>query len=217
MAMLRNIVSNELFTVLLVISLIIVAIAKLVSPKRFGDFILVIGNDKYLKIYSREQKFFDNFDALLFSNLILSVSVFCLIIFRFTEETSKIPINSMFKLSVGIAIFVLIKVLLERLIGSLFEIDKLTDLYLFQKITYKNYLGILLLPINALLLFTFQPTLNIIYGIIILLLSINVIGLISSLKSHQSLIKNNLFYFILYLCALEIAPYIILYKVFISK
>ena len=193
------------------------AIAKLVSPKRFDDFILVIGNDKYLKIYSREQKFFDNFDALLFSNLILSVSVFCLIIFRFTEETSKIPINSMFKLSVGIAIFVLIKVLLERLIGSLFEIDKLTDLYLFQKITYKNYLGILLLPINALLLFTFQPTLNIIYGIIILLLSINVIGLISSLKSHQSLIKNNLFYFILYLCALEIAPYIILYKVFISK
>ena len=215
--MLRNIVSNELFTVLLVISLIIVAIAKLVSPKRFDDFILVIGNDKYLKIYSREQKFFDNFDALLFSNLILSVSVFCLIIFRFTEETSKVPINSMFKLSLGIAIFVLIKVLLERLIGSLFEIDKLTDLYLFQKITYKNYLGILLLPINALLLFTFQPTLNIIYGIIILLLSINVIGLISSLKSHQSLIKNNLFYFILYLCALEIAPYIILYKVFISK
>jgi hypothetical protein len=215
--MLRNIVSNELFTVLLVISLIIVAIAKLASPKRFDDFILVIGNDKYLKIYSREQKFFDNFDALLFSNLILSVSVFCFIILRFIEETRKIPINNMFKLAVGIAIFVLIKVLLERLIGSLFEIDKLTDLYLFQKITYKNYLGILLLPINALLLFTFQPTLNIIYGIIILLLSINVIGLISSLKSHQSLIKNNLFYFILYLCALEIAPYIILYKVFISK
>ena len=123
----------------------------------------------------------------------------------------------MFKLSVGIAVFVLIKVLLERLIGSLFEIDKLTDLYLFQKITYKNYLGILLLPINALLLFAFEPTLDIIYGIIILLLIINIIGLISSLKSHQSLIKNNLFYFILYLCALEIAPYIILYKVFISK
>lgn len=215
--MLRNIVSNELFTVLLVISLLIVAIAKLASPKRFDDFILVIGNDKYLKIYSREQKFFDNFDALLFSNLILSVSVFCFIIFRFINDSSISPINGMFKLSVGIAVFILIKVLLERLIGSLFEIDKLTDLYLFQKITYKNYLGVLLLPINALLLFAFQPTLNIIYAIIILLLTINIIGLISSLKTHQSLIKNNLFYFILYLCALEIAPYIILYKVFVSK
>ncbi|WP_282123214.1 DUF4271 domain-containing protein [Algibacter mikhailovii] len=215
--MLRNIVSNELFTVLLVVSLIVVAIAKLVSPKRFNDFILIIGNDKYIKIYSREQRFFDNFDALLFSNLILSISVFCMITYRFTEESNKLPINSMFKLAVGIAVFFLIKVLVERLIGSLFEIDALTDLYLFQKTTYKNYLGILLLPINALLIFTFQPTLNIIYAITAILIMINVIGLISSLKTHQSLIKNNLFYFILYLCALEIAPYIILYKVFVTK
>ena len=126
--MLRNIVSNELFTVLLVVSLIVVAIAKLVSPKRFNDFILIIGNDKYIKIYSREQRFFDNFDALLFSNLILSISVFCMITYRFTEETNKLPINSMFKLAVGIAVFFLIKVLVERLIGSLFEIDALTDL-----------------------------------------------------------------------------------------
>ncbi|WP_298531081.1 DUF4271 domain-containing protein [uncultured Algibacter sp.] len=215
--MLRNIVSNELFTVLMVISLLIIALAKLVSPKRFDDFILVIGNDKYLKIYSREQKFFDNFDALLFSNLILSVSVFCFIIYRFINESNKVPINDLFKLSIGITVFILIKVLVERLIGSLFEIDKFTDLYIFQKITYKNYLGVLLLPINAILIFTFQPSMNIIYGIVILLLGINIIGLISSLKTHQSLIKNNFFYFILYLCALEIAPYIILYKVFVTK
>ena len=215
--MLRNIVSNELFTVLLVISLIIVAIAKIASPKRFDDFILVIGNDKYLKIYSRDQKFFDNFDALLFSNLILSVSVFCYIIYRFTTESSKVPINDLFKLAVGVTLFILIKVLIERLIGSLFEIYKLTDHYLFQKITYKNYLGVLLLPLNALLLFTFEPTWNLIYAIVTLLLAINIIGLISSLKTYQSLIKNNIFYFILYLCALEITPYIILYKVFVTK
>jgi hypothetical protein len=215
--MLRNIVSNELFTILLVISLIIVAAAKIISPKRFDDFILVIGNDKYLKIYSREQKFFDSFDALLFSNLILSVSVFCFIVYRYITESHGVAINDLFKLSVSIAVFILIKVLIERLIGSLFEIDNLTDHYLFQKITYKNYLGILLLPVNALLLFSFQPTLNLIYTIVGLLFIINIIGLISSLKTYQSLIKNNLFYFILYLCALEITPYIILYKVFVIK
>jgi hypothetical protein len=215
--MLRNIVSNELFTILLAVSLVIIAIAKLTAPKRFDDFILVLGNDKYLKIYSREQKFFDKFDALLFSNLLLSISTFCFITYRLINKTNSPPINDMFKLFVGIGIFILIKVLLERLIGSLFEIDKLTDQYLFQKITFKNYLGILLLPINALLIFSFTPTLTLIYGIIILLLTINIIGLISSFKTHQSAIKHNLFYFILYLCALEIAPYIILYKVFVTK
>ncbi|ULC60046.1 DUF4271 domain-containing protein [Flaviramulus sp. BrNp1-15] len=214
--MLRNIVSNELFTVLTVLGLVIVAIAKLTSPKRFEDFILVLGNNKYLKIYARDQKFLDKFDGLLFVNLILSLSVFCFIIYQYFTETKQIPINSMLQVAFGIGIIILIKVLVERLIASLFEIDKLIDEYLFQKISYKNYLGILLLPINALLLFTFTPTLTLFYVIITLLLIVNIIGLISSFKTHQSLIKNNLFYFILYLCALEIAPYVILYKVFLT-
>lgn len=215
--MLRHIISNEIFTILLVIGLIIVAIAKLTAPKRFDDFILVLGNDKYLKIYSRDSKFFDKFDALLFTNLLLSISVFCFLSFKQITETQSISSNTMFKLSFSIGVFLLIKVLIERLIGSLFEIDKLISQYIFQKTSFKNYLGLLLLPINALLLYSFQPTLPIIYGIVSLLLIINIIGLVSSFKTHQSLIKRNFFYFILYLCALEIAPYIILYKVFISK
>ena len=52
---------------------------------------------------------------------------------------------------------------------------------------------------------------------VILLFFIVLTGLFTSFKAHQSLIKYNFFYFILYLCALEIAPYIILYKVIISK
>ncbi|MDO6760628.1 DUF4271 domain-containing protein [Tamlana sp. 2_MG-2023] len=215
--MLRNIVSNEIFTILIIAGLAIVATAKLLAPKRFHDFMLVITNDRYLKIYARDQKFFDQFDALLFGNLTVSLSLFSLIIYRHITSVNSIPVNDMLKLLISIAVFILIKVLFERLIGSIFEIDKITDHYLFQKITFKNYLGVLLLPINAILLFSFRPTLPIIYGIIILLLIINTIGLISSFKTHQSLIKSNLFYFILYLCTLEIAPYIILYKVFVSQ
>ena len=211
--MLRDIISNELLTILMFVGLLIVAIAKVTTPKRFDDFIIILGNTKYLKIYSKEQKFFETFDALLFCNLMISFSVFCYIILRYITNDS-ISINMAFKLIFGVGAFILIKVLVERLIGSIFEIDKLTDQYLFQKISYKNFLGILLLPINALLLYTVKPNLTVIYIAIILLLIVNLIGLISSFKTHLSLIKNNLFYFILYLCALEIAPYIILYKVF---
>ncbi|PKQ44906.1 DUF4271 domain-containing protein [Confluentibacter flavum] len=212
--MLREVTSYELFTVLMVIGMVFIAIAKLISPKRFDDFMLVIGNSKYLKIYIKEQKFFDKFDALLFINLVISASIFGFLIYDFTIKHSEPSSNIMFKFTVGIGIFILIKVLLERLIGSLFEIDKLIDDYLFQKITYKNYLGVLLLPINALLLFSFSPTLKILYIIIILLLIVNIVGVITTFKAHQSLLKRNFFYFILYLCTLEIAPYIILYKVF---
>ncbi|MBD0823637.1 DUF4271 domain-containing protein [Aestuariibaculum marinum] len=213
--MLRETLSNDLFTIFIIIGLVTVAITKLIAPKRFNDFTYVIGNSKYLKIYAREQKFLDKFEALLFFNLILSSSVFVYIIYLKTTQTTIIYPDAIVKLATGIAVFILIKVLIERLVASIFEIEKLTDLYLFQKITYKNYLGLLLLPINAILLYSFTPSLNFIYFIIILLLIINVVGLITSFKAHQSLIKPNLFYFILYLCTLEIAPYIILYKVFI--
>ena len=131
--MYRDIVSNELFTVILLGGLMLIAFSKLMAPKRFNDFTYVLGNSKYLKIYAREQKFLDNFDALLFINAILSISVFSYIIYQFIYETTSVSLDLLFKIAFGIAVFILIKVLLERLIASLFEIDDLVDQYLFQK------------------------------------------------------------------------------------
>ncbi|MBJ6369115.1 DUF4271 domain-containing protein [Snuella sedimenti] len=214
--MLRDTTSNELFTILIVTGLIFVTLAKLIASKRFNDLISIAGNFKYLKIYGREQKFLDTFDALLFVNLILSVSVFGSIIYQNTMETKILSINIIIKLIIGIGSLILIKVLIERLIASLFDIDKIIDAYLFQKISYKNFMGLLLIPMNALLLYSIPPSLTNIYIMVIILLIINLLGVMTSFKSYQSLIKHNFFYFILYLCALEIAPYIILYKVFIA-
>ncbi len=215
--MIRETISYDFYTIILVLGILIIAMAKLTSPKRFDDFVSVLGNSKYIKIYSREQKFLDKFDALLFTNLILSTSLFSFIMYQFFTKTNTISIDLMIKISFGICVFILIKVLFERLIGSLLEIDSAIDQYLFQKISYKNFLGILLIPINAFLIFSFSPTLLFFYITFALLFIVIIIGLITSLKSHQSLIKHNLFYFILYLCTLEIAPFIILYKVFILK
>ncbi len=214
--MLRNEPTYELFTILIVVSLLFIALAKALYPKRFNDFVSVVGNSKYLKIYIRDQKFLDKFDGLLFVNLILSFAIFSFICINYDSALYNPSSDDLFKLVVGISIFVLIKVLLERLIGSLFEIDKLIDEYLFQKISYKNILGLFLFPINLFLIYSFKPNLTIIYIIILILFIINVSGLITTVKTNQSLIKQNLFYFILYLCALEIAPYIIIYKVFVS-
>ena len=209
--MIRDTISHDFYTIILVLGILIIAIAKLISPKRFDDFVSVLGNSKYIKIYSREQKFLDKFDALLFTNLILSTSLFSFIMYQYFTKSTTLSIDLMIKISFGICVFILIKVLFERLVGSLLEIDSAIDQYLFQKISYKNFLGILLIPINAFLIFSFSPTLLFFYIIFAMLF------IVISLKSHQSLIKHNLFYFILYLCTLEIAPFIILYKVFILK
>jgi hypothetical protein len=215
--MLRETISNEWFTIFIVLGLVFITVSKFLFTVRFFDFIAVIGNSKYLKIYARDQKFIDGFDALLFLNLTISVTIFSFITYTTFGNPSDFDISVFFKLLIGIGSVVLIKVLIERLLGSLFDIDPLIDSYLFQKTTYKNYTGFFLLPVNILLTYAIQPTkviLFVIFGCIIL---INLSGFITSFKNHQKLLLNNLFYFILYLCALEIGPYLILYKLIIDN
>lgn len=214
--MLREVVSYDWFTVFLIIGLVVVTLSKMIYSSRFFDFLGLIGNSKYLKIYSRDQKFIDTFDSLLFVNLILSISVFGFIAYNFLFSEVAFNLSLFLKLSFAIATVLLIKVLLERLLGSLFDIDYLIDAYLFQKTSFKNYTGIVLLPINALLLYTFNANSVVIFSIIGLIVLINIIGFTRSFKTYQKILISNIFYFILYICALEIGPYIILYKVFIE-
>ncbi|MFT5847073.1 MAG: hypothetical protein ACJARX_001225 [Psychroserpens sp.] len=214
--MLRDAISNDWFTIFLMLGLGLITVSKFLFTHRFKDFLVLIGNSKYLKIYARDQKFIDGFDALLFLNGVLSISIFAIIGYGAFVNPSAFNLNQFFKLLFGIGILFLIKVLLERLIASLFDIDELIDSYVFQKTTFKNYIGFVLFPINCLLIYTLEPTKVLIHTIIGLIILINLIGFITSFKNHQKLLINNIFYFILYLCALEIGPYLILYKLIID-
>ena len=210
--MYRTVVSNEIFTILIIIGLILIAISKVLYSKRFSNFVFLPGNSKYLLIHTREQKFFDRFDALLFSNFIISSTIFLCLCYKVYYGSFPITIDFILKIVTAIASFLLIKVLFERLLASLFEIDELIDSYLFQKTSYKNYFGLLLIPINALFIYNFSISEVIIVLVLGLYITLSVVGLMVSYKANQITINRNLFYFILYLCALEIAPYLILFK-----
>jgi len=212
----REIIANEWFTIFMVLGLVFITLAKVLYTNRFLDFIGVFGNSRYLKIYTKDQKFIDIFDGLLFFNLVISLSIFGYLSFLTLQPDQTFELDVFLKILLGISTLGIIKILIERLIGSLFEIDKVIESYLFQKTSYKNFSGFVLLPLNALLLYTISPTrTSILVGILVLVI-INLIGFATSFKIHQKTVLNNIFYFILYLCALEIGPYLILYKVIVK-
>ena len=72
----RNFITYEWFTIFTIIGLFAIVAAKVLNAIRFNDFLYVIGNSKYLKIYTKDQKFIDQFDSFLFVNLVLSLSIF---------------------------------------------------------------------------------------------------------------------------------------------
>jgi hypothetical protein len=208
----RNFITHEWFTIFTIIGLFAVVTAKLLNTLRFNDFLYVIGNSKYLKIYSKDQKFIDQFDSFLFINLALSFSIFAYFTYSTFVSPMSFELISFLKLLFAVSTIIIIKTLLERLIGSLFEIDKLMDDYLFQKTTFKNFSGIVFLISNLFLLYTNTYANVVIIAAFSLICLINLIGFLTSFKNYQNRINSNLFYFLLYLCALEIGPYILLYK-----
>jgi hypothetical protein len=209
----RNFITHEWFTIFSIIGLLAIVAAKFINTLRFNDFLFVVGNSKYLKIYTRDQKFIDQFDSFLFVNLVLSFSVFIFFACNAFVSSISFELISFLKLLFAVSTIIVIKILLERLIGSLFEIDGLIDDYLFQKTTFKNYSGIVFLSANLFLLYTNVPTEIVIISAFSLVCFINLIGFLTSFKTYQKLINPNFFYFLLYLCALEFGPYVLLFKV----
>ena len=105
--------------------------------------------------------------------------------------------------------------MIEKMIGSIFNMESTIDKYLYQKLSYRNFLAVLVFVANLIVLYVLEPTKILLVSIGIGILILNGITLFYSYKTNRNLIFRQLFYFILYLCALEISPYIILYKVLV--
>ena len=211
--MLREFVTYEWFTIFLLLGLICITLAKQLFRLRFNDFVLVFSSSKYLKIYARDQRFIDTFDGLLFGNLVISTSIFLFFAYNTFIESLSFDLLTFLKILLGVALFYLIKIMIERLVGSLFDIESLMDAYLFQKTTYKNFSGLILLFFNVFLVYSSLSPKLLIYSCLILVVISNIIGFINTYQRNFTAININFFYFLLYLCALEIGPYILLVKV----
>ena len=210
--MLRDYFTEDLFTITIMVSLLLIVTVKQLFNSRFSDFLETIWSVKYIKLYSRDRKKIDLFNNLLFINFIIALSLF--IHFAYSNFIEPLPKDSftLLTLFIGLAILSTVKSGLEHVISFFIETSDIISAYNFQKATYKNFSGLLLCVINIFILFSFWDVELLIYIGFILLLLINIIGFIRFLRLYQKAVISNFFYFLLYLCALEIGPYIILYK-----
>ena len=212
--MLREVQFNDLYTTIIVACLAIIVGAKYLKPQRFIDILRLLGNSNYLRIYFKDHKFLDPFDIILFLNFCLNGMLISLLTYIQLVKKTDIDIVLFLKLSVVFGAVVLVKILIELGIGYLFDIQKIFHSYVFQQVSFFNFLGIILLPLNSLLIFGVPNNRFLLTFILSISGLILLIGMLKSIKFYQKLLINNLFYFILYLCTLEIGPYILLCNLF---
>jgi hypothetical protein len=116
-----------------------------------------------------------------------------------------------------LALLYLLKFLILKIVGWIFNLNRTVDIYLFVVFMTNKVIGSLLLPF--LVLITFSGPLLAEIGItlsIIMVCLFYVYRFIAAYAALHKEIKISGLHFILYLCAFEIAPLLLIYKVLVT-
>ncbi|MFM9826451.1 DUF4271 domain-containing protein [Flavobacterium sp.] len=213
----RIIENKDWATLIFVLSFATIAFTKSVFENRFADFTKLIYSDKYNNIYKDGSHLKSGFTIALFLIQIISFSFLIQISLSAFGLASKTDFVLYIQIITFLMYFVLAKFLIEKIIATAFNIDEFIEQFNLQKVIYRTYIGLFLLPINAVLFYYDDLSSNIPLFILGLILIINTLIYFVSIKNYQSLIFSKFFYFILYLCALEIAPYYFMYYWFTKR
>ena len=213
----REVESKDWATIIFIISLVLLALISTIYEKRFADFLRLGISDKYVKVYRESSNLVSGFNVLLFILQLISISFFIQLFLSASGMGSKSDWILFVRIFTLTTSFVLIKFLVDKILALTFNIEEFAEMFNLRKVTYRTYFGLLLLPISF-GLFYYKDISNNVYLIILAIFLIaNALIYLASLKNYQKYISGKLFYFILYLCTLEIAPYYFMYYWFTNS
>jgi hypothetical protein len=205
--------SIDWITIFLTGCFVLFTVVKYAYPKRFEEFVMLPINNKYYLVQGKNDDLKHPFNILLFVAQVISVSLFIFLLLDFKSPELKGTNPWLYvQICTAYSLFIMIKFLVEKIIGSIFGIEAIVNSYLYQKLSYRNLLGIVVFIGNLIFFYVAEPSVKFILIFLGFLLILNCLAMFNSYKSFGKTILANFFYFILYLCTLEIAPYLILYK-----
>jgi hypothetical protein len=213
----RIIGGKDWATILFVLCFVLIAVNKTAYETRFAEFVKLAWSDKYTKIYKEGGNLMSGFTISFFFIQLVSFAFliqFFLSYFDIVEKYSWISFIQIFTL---VAVFILSKFLIEKIIATSFNIEEFNEQFNLHKVNYRTYIGMLLLPVNIILFYNKPPHIIVLWIIIGMIVLTSVVSYLISLRLYQNAIIGKLFYFILYLCALEIAPYYFMYHWFANS
>ncbi len=207
----RTVLSNDWITGILLLSLLCMVFAKELFYNRFLNFIILPFNNKYIFLHNKKGRLLSGFHLAFSLFQILNLSLFVYLGSLAWGQESRWGSSFVYPVILGgILGFILLKIGMQLIAGYIFDREKLVSSLVFKKISYLNYSTLVLFAANLLLAYLLPQSKTIVLAGFSLALLVNIIGWITILKMHQKYVSTHFFYFILYLCALEIAPLVII-------
>jgi hypothetical protein len=152
--------------------------------------------------------FFNPFKNVVFCFSIVVFALFIYKIYLYYRPSTEQGFCTFLKVFGVVFSYFTIKRLLELLLSNLFIINKKVDFFLVSKSIYLYSVSFFLLIAIVLVEYSELNTRFLVYFSVVLF----IVRFVFHAVNNKKLIFSELFYFILYLCAFEIAPLFILFK-----
>ncbi len=207
----RTITAYDWVTLIIFISLVLLVIAKILFGSRFMNFIILPFNSKYIFMYNKKDRLIHGFHLFLTAFQILNFSLYLFWVLSVLQGPNSSQSPLFFLMILGLMLgFVVLKILLQLGNALVFDNYKTISEFIFKKLSYLNYSSGIMFVSNIIFAYIEPGSLAVVYASIFLILVVNMIGWVTLIKSRQKFITAYFFYFILYLCALEISPLVII-------
>lgn len=197
------------------ISFIYLAIFILIVSAKYintNEFYLFFKFD-FLKSYFAEKKRLKHqiiwFDLILF---IITASVISLSLMQSKALETDYNIGSFARIGLFLSTVILVKSILEVFVGLIIKKSYFITNYVLFKIASLGYTSLFILPLSAVLTYNKSLTKELSLIIFVLFALVNIVFIGNYLYRQRKHLLQDWYYFILYICSLEIAPLIISYK-----
>ena len=201
--------SNDWMTLVLLLLFGVLFLINIVDSAKFKEILFSL-----FKISFLEQEIDDNYQFIngfqllfsFFSVVVLSLVFFDIKVVYFGVNSSIF--EGFFKVFLGLLGYFLLKNLVEFVLVYLFFLKRKITYFMISKTNYFFAISVYIFFVLLLKQYAHLNPVFIYYFAGFLFL----VSFIIYLINNKNLILNHLFYFILYICALEIAPLLIVFK-----
>ncbi len=210
-----KILSNDWINLTFIVIFVLLVINKLLFQKRFVLLMNTFFSKKYFSVYIKDTPLVGSTFNIIFlpvNLLTVGLTIFYISKEYFPEVFQNYDFTTYLFIIIAILIFKTFKVILSLIINYILDTSKILRQFSFLKLSFRNIISIALLPF--LLIHQYSLLSN---SITLTLLMSVFIGLtvIQYLQSSYLIItqkQQSILYLFLYLCALEIVPFIIYVK-----
>lgn len=209
---------DQLFYVLVGL-LLILGFIRASFPKYFTYLFMLVRQTSFRQKQTREQLLQGRLPSLMMNILFLLVAgIFVSVVFT-QKKITNIPFWYLVLYSILILAGVyLLKFLFLRFTGWVFRVSEAAETYIFIVFLVNKLMAVVLLPLVWLLAFSEGD-----FNVIVFTISTFIIVLmllyryILALAAVRNMVRVSPFHFFIYLCAVEILPVLLIYKVVFSK